>query len=57
MLVHKDLLKLVHYNDSLEACGSCLDRHAFMGSGHIGLEGMIAIAELCSSAGVPMLTE
>lgn len=57
MLVHKDLLKLVHYNDSLEACGSCLDRHAFMGSGHIGLEGMMAIADLCSSANVPMLTE
>jgi deoxyribonuclease-4 len=57
MLVHTNLLKLVHYNDSLEACGSCLDRHAFMGSGHIGLEGMTAIAERCSSAGVPMLTE
>lgn len=57
MLVHKNLLKLVHYNDSLEACGSCLDRHAFMGTGHIGLEKMAAIAELCGSNGVPMLTE
>ena len=57
MLVHKNLLKLVHYNDSLEPCGSCLDRHAFMGSGHIGLEGMTAIAELCSSNGVPMVIE
>lgn len=57
MLIHKDLLKLVHYNDSLESCGSCLDRHAFMGTGHIGLEGMTAIADLCGSANVPMLIE
>lgn len=57
MLVHKDLLKLVHYNDSLEPCGSCLDRHAFMGTGHIGLEGMTAIAETCAAAGLPMVIE
>ena len=57
MLAHKDLLKLVHYNDSLEACGSCLDRHAFMGTGHIGLDGMAAIAETCGAAGLPMVIE
>lgn len=53
----KDLLKLVHYNDSATPCGSCVDRHAFMGTGHIGIEGMKAIAELCTAGKVPMLIE
>jgi deoxyribonuclease-4 len=53
----KDLLKLVHYNDSATPCGSCVDRHAYMGMGHIGIEGMKAIAELCTSGKVPMLIE
>lgn len=52
-----DLLKLIHYNDSAAPCGSCLDRHAFMGTGHIGMEGMKAIAEVCGSKGLPMVIE
>jgi deoxyribonuclease-4 len=52
-----DLLKLIHYNDSAAPCGSCVDRHAFMGTGHIGMEGMKAIAELCGSKGLPMVIE
>lgn len=51
------LLKLVHYNDSAAACGSCVDRHAFMGTGHIGMDGMRAIAEFCGGRGVPMVIE
>ena len=51
------LLQLVHYNDSATPCGSCVDRHAFMGTGHIGMEGMRAIAELCDAAAVPMVIE
>lgn len=51
------LLQLVHYNDSAAPCGSCVDRHAFMGTGHIGMEGMRAIAELCDAAAVPMVIE
>lgn len=51
------LLKLVHYNDSAAACGSCVDRHAFMGTGHIGMEGMRQIAEFCAAREVPMLIE
>jgi deoxyribonuclease-4 len=51
------LLKLVHYNDSAAPCGSCVDRHAYMGTGHIGMEGMKAIAELCTAGQVPMVIE
>jgi deoxyribonuclease IV len=51
------LLKLIHYNDSATPCGSCVDRHAFMGTGHIGMDGMKAIAEMCGSRGLPMLIE
>ena len=51
------LLKLVHYNDSAAPCGSCVDRHAFMGTGHIGMDGMKQIAELCHTKQVPMVIE
>jgi deoxyribonuclease-4 len=51
------LTKLVHYNDSAEPCGSCVDRHAFMGSGHIGPDRMTAIAGFCGATGLPMVIE
>jgi deoxyribonuclease-4 len=51
------LLKLVHYNDSAAPCGSCVDRHAHVGQGHIGLGSMQAIAELCTARGLPMVVE
>ncbi len=54
---HPTLLKLVHYNDSAAPCGSCVDRHAFVGRGEIGLAPMTAIAELCTENGLPMVIE
>ena len=51
------LLKLVHFNDSAAACGSCVDRHAFIGTGEIGLEAMTAIADYCARRTIPMLVE
>lgn len=54
---HADLLKLIHYNDSATPCGSCVDRHAMMGTGHIGMDTMHEIAKRCSGLGVPMLIE
>jgi deoxyribonuclease-4 len=54
---NKKLLKLVHYNDSATPCGSHLDRHAFMGTGHVGMEEMARIAELCHAHTVPMVIE
>jgi len=53
---NKKLLKLVHYNDSATPCGSCLDRHAFMGTGHVGIEQMTQIAQLCHPT-YPMVIE
>lgn len=58
-LEHPGLLKLVHYNDSLGDCGSCVDRHAHIstGEGKIGFETMSTIAEICSAHGIPMVIE
>lgn len=53
----KSLLHLVHFNDSQSPCGSCVDRHAFIGTGEIGYEKMEKLAELCHTHGVPMLYE
>lgn len=56
-LARPGLLKLVHYNDSLGTCGSCVDRHAHVGTGHIGFDAMKGIAELCSAHNIPMVIE
>jgi deoxyribonuclease IV len=53
------LLKLVHYNDSLGACGSCVDRHAHIstGEGQIGFAKMEEIAKICTAHAIPMVIE
>ena len=51
------LLKLVHFNDSSATCGSCVDRHAFIGTGEIGITAMTAIANYCRERLIPMLVE
>ena len=51
------LLKLVHFNDSATPCGSCLDRHAFIGTGKIGFAAMKEIADYCLQRSIPMLVE
>jgi deoxyribonuclease-4 len=56
-LARPGLLKLVHFNDSLDEHGSCLDRHAFIGTGKIGLEVMGQVAELCTNNKIPMVIE
>lgn len=56
-LKRPNLVKLIHFNDSLEACGACKDRHAFVGTGHIGLEEMTKIALLCQANNLPMVIE
>ena len=58
-LARPGLLRLVHYNDSLGICGSCVDRHAHIatGEGKIGFTKMAEIAELCSAHGIPMVIE
>lgn len=58
-LARPGLLKLVHYNDSLGDCGSCVDRHAHIASGEglIGFEKMSQLAEICSTHNIPMVIE
>ena len=50
-------LKLIHFNDSAAASGSRLDRHAFVGEGHIGLVRMTEIAHYAVARAIPMLVE
>jgi deoxyribonuclease-4 len=52
-----DILRLIHFNDSMEPCGSCKDRHAPIGGGYIGFSGMSDIAKRCHELGVPMVIE
>ena len=52
-----NLLKLVHFNDSATPCGSCLDRHAFIGTGKIGYAALKEIADYCRERSIPMLVE
>lgn len=51
------LLKLIHFNDSLGECGSCVDRHAGIGLGKVGIEALSKIAEIGYKAGVPCVIE
>ena len=51
------MVKLIHYNDSATPCGSCVDRHAYMGTGHIGFDKMETIAKYCHGRTYPMLIE
>jgi len=51
------LVRLVHFNDSHGACNSCVDRHAFIGSGEIGLATMTQVADLCKEHRIDMVVE
>lgn len=51
------LLHLIHFNDSATEAGSKLDRHAPIGTGHIGFEKLTLIAELAKKYSVPCLVE
>jgi len=54
---HVDLLKLVHFNDSHGLCKSCVDRHAFIGTGAIGIETLTQVAQLCKQVNIDMVIE
>lgn len=54
---HPAMTQLIHFNDSATPCGSCLDRHAFCGEGHIGLPAMTAIATAATAAAIPLVIE
>jgi deoxyribonuclease-4 len=43
-------IELVHFNDSKVCCGSCVDRHEYPGSGHIGYDKMtFTFGESCEA--------
>lgn len=50
-------VKLVHFNDSQGACGSCVDRHAHPGSGNIGMKKLQEVAVWCHERSIPMVRE
>lgn len=50
-------LYAVHFNDSMNACGSHKDRHARIGEGCIGLEGMKRMATHPLLSGKPFILE
>jgi deoxyribonuclease IV len=56
-VAEKGLLKLIHFNDSKDVCGSCKDRHAFIGKGNIDLNKLIRIAEYANTISVPLVIE
>ena len=55
--IDPSLLQLIHFNDSAAESGSKLDRHAAIGTGHIGFEKLTMIAELANKHSVPCLSE
>jgi endonuclease IV len=54
---NRGLLRLCHFNDSQDCCGSCKDRHAYVGQGQIGIEKMTKVAEFCGKNRIDMLIE
>jgi len=57
LTAHAGLTHLIHFNDSATPCGSCLDRHALVGQGHIGISTMTEIAKTAAAATLPMVIE
>jgi deoxyribonuclease IV len=56
-VVGRGRLLAIHLNDSLKHLGSCLDRHAHIGFGQIGLEGFAHFATDKRLAKLPMILE
>lgn len=50
-------IKLVHFNDSKKELGSNVDRHASIGKGFIGKNGLIIIAKFFMKLEVPIILE
>jgi deoxyribonuclease-4 len=57
MTVGADRLKLIHANDSKDACGSAKDRHENIGKGRIGAEPFAELFRHPVSRGVPLVIE
>jgi deoxyribonuclease-4 len=53
----EDRLRLLHVNDSKDACGSVRDRHQNVGAGSIGEAAFAELFNHPATAGVPMVVE
>ncbi len=56
-LVGLDRVRAMHVNDSLQPLGSCRDRHAAIGKGHLGRAAFRKVVNDSRLAAVPMLLE
>ena len=56
-LLDKNLIVVLHINDSKAAYGSFLDRHENIGQGHIGLEGFKMLARDKHLSSIPWILE
>ncbi|MBU4346688.1 MAG: deoxyribonuclease IV [Candidatus Omnitrophica bacterium] len=56
-LIGIDFIKLIHLNDAKDNLGSHRDRHAHIGRGHIGLEGMKRIINHPKFRKIPFILE
>lgn len=52
-----DRLALIHFNDSLKDLGSRVDRHANLGQGKIGKDGLLAVARFAIAHQIPIVLE
>ena len=52
-----DSLRLIHLNDSRVECGSRLDRHARVGTGHIGLDKLNQVCIWAAARDIPLVFE
>ena len=52
-----ECIRLIHFNDSRDPCGSHVDRHARMGSGHLGFLPMLKCLRLALKYGIDCVTE
>jgi len=56
-VVGVELLKVVHLNDSMGACGDRKDRHANIGTGKIPADVLVQCAHDLSALGIPIILE
>lgn len=52
-----DNVVMIHLNDSKAVVGSCVDRHADIGKGHIGFNPLIYFINMCRLKGIPQVLE
>lgn len=56
-LIGIDKISCIHFNDSKSALESCVDRHADIGEGYIGLTGLKEVALFAQKHKIPLIFE